>query len=128
MTPARSVPSSVRRPSSGTVTSDPGPRPLLVRITANARPILPSAEATSGNTPSARSTVTSTRSPIPISSASVDTDATGKPSQCETVMRCPPTATRNAVSEPALTNRMRTRCPGRPENVCGVEGERPLIR
>ena len=45
-----------------------------------------------------------------------------------TVMRCPASATRNAVSEPALMIRIRTRCPGLAVNVVGAAVIRPLIR
>ena len=50
---------------------------------------------------------------MPSSSASVSTGSTGNPSVWVTVILCPPSATRNAVSPPALTSRSRNRLPGR---------------
>ncbi|EUA27861.1 multicopper oxidase, type 3 domain protein [Mycobacterium xenopi 4042] len=45
-----------------------------------------------------------------------------------TVIECPASATRKAVSEPALMNRIRIRCPGLTLKVLGAAGIRPLTR
>jgi hypothetical protein len=46
---------------------------------------------------------------MPISRASTSVGSTGYPSVWVTVIECPATATRNAVSEPALMIRIRIR-------------------
>ncbi len=99
----------------------------LVRMMARAIPCLPSATATSGNAPSPRVTITSYRSPIPISSASAPAGCTGYPSAATICSRWPPRATRNAVSPPALISRIRARWPGRACRVPAARGVRPLI-
>ena len=65
---------------------------------------------------------------MPIRNVSTVTGSQGKPSVCVTVMRCPPSATRKAVSAAALITRNLARAPGRLVNVMGSSVVRPLTR
>jgi len=70
----------------------------------------------------------STRSPIPRSTASVSVGVTANPSAWVTVRRCSPNATRNAVSDPALMMRNRSRWPGWALKNSGSAEGRPFTR
>lgn len=103
------------------------PVPVLSSTHAGV-PVFPTGTATSGNTPSARVTVASYRSPIARRTVSTSTCRTGNPSECVTIIRCPPTATSKVVSAAALMIRNRTRCPGLASRPVASAGILPLAR